>query len=187
MKEYDHIQFEKGLPFYDMVMSFMMSLSVVAFFLNNEKLSNLKEKDWISIEGKWVHPRHFYPYEVLMNIQSGHFTFDIYINSCCCMLANMAFESVKEKKDKSPEFELLRHIRNASSHQNVFNFFPHEPSLPAFWKEALIDHNLKGKSNPLYGTACFGTFFGVPDLIDLLKDVENKLNFDDERKKHSQG
>ena len=91
------------------------------------------------------------------------------------MLANTTYESVKTRDDKSPEFELFRHIRNASSHQNKFNFFASEPSLPTYWKEATIDHNLKGKKNPLYGTKCFGTFFGVPDIIDLLKEIEEKL------------
>lgn len=91
------------------------------------------------------------------------------------MLANTAYESVKEGNDKSPEFELFRHIRNASSHQNKFNFFTHEPSSLAYWNEATIDQNLKGKNNPLYGTQCFGTFFGVPDIIDLLKEIEEKL------------
>lgn len=175
MQEYDHIQFRQGLPFFEMVMSFMTSLSTVSFVLNNDKLINLKEKDWVSLEGKWVKPRHFYPHDVVSNIKKGQFTFDTYINSCCCMLANTAYEAVKERNDKSPEFELLRHIRNASSHQNKFNFFTHEPSSPTCWKEATIDHNLKGKNNPLYGTECFGTFFGVPDIIDLLKKIEEKL------------
>jgi hypothetical protein len=91
------------------------------------------------------------------------------------MLANTAYEAVKDLNDKSPEFEFLRHIRNAGSHQNKFNFFPKEPSLPAYWKEAIIDHTKKGKDNPLFGTGCFGTYFGVPDIIDLLKEIEEKL------------
>ena len=175
LKEYDYIQFRRDLPFFNMVMSFMTSLSTVAFIMNNEKLLNLKENDWVSMNGKWVEPRHFYPHEVVEIIQSGQFTINTYIHSCCCMLANTAFEAVKEKNDKSPEFELLRHIRNASSHQNVFNFFSTEPSSPAFWKNASIDHNLKGEKNPLYGTECFGSFFGVPDIIDLLKEIEEKM------------
>lgn len=174
MQEYEHISFKQGLPFYEMVMSFMTSLSTVSFILNNEKLIELKEKDYVSMEGKWVKPRHFYPQDVVTNIKSGKFMFT-YINSCCGMLANTAYEAVKEKNDKSPEFELFRHIRNASSHQNKFNFFPKEPSSPAYWNEAKIDHNKKGKDNPLYGTECFGTYFGVPDIIDLLKEIEEKM------------
>ncbi|QPK65256.1 hypothetical protein IVG45_10145 [Methylomonas sp. LL1] len=174
MQEYDHIQFRKGLPFYEMVMSFTTSLSAVFIILNNHKVE-LKEKDYVSIEGKWVKPRHFFPYDVVSNIKNDNFTLYTYINSCCCMLANSAYEAVKEKNDKSPEFEFLRHIRNASSHQNMFNFFPNEPSSSAFWKEAKIDHKMKGKENPLYGTECFGSFFGVPDIIDLLKEIEEKI------------
>lgn len=175
MQEYDHVQFKQGLPFYEMVMSFMTSLSTVSFIYNNEKLIELKEKDYVSIEGKWVKPRHFYPRDVISNIKNGKFFLDAYINSCCCMLANTAYEAVKENNDKSPEFELFRHIRNASSHQNKFNFFPKEPTSPAHWKDAKIDHNIKGRDNPFYGTKCFGSFFGVPDIIDLLKEMEGKL------------
>ncbi len=175
MEEYDHIAFKQGLPFYDMVMSFMTSLSTVSFILNNEKLIDLKKKDYVSIEGAWVKPRHFYPHDVVANIEEGKFDIKTYINSCCCMLANTAYEAVKDKNDKSPEFELFRHIRNASSHQNRFNFFQKEPSSPAYWKEAKIDHYKKGTDNPLYGSECFGTYFGVPDIIDLMKEIEDKL------------
>lgn len=175
MQIIDRIEFRQGLPFFEMVMSFMTSLSTVSLMLNNDKLINLKEKDYVSFEGRWVESRHFFPHDVISNIQAGKFTLPIYINSCCCMLANTAYEAVKDNNDKSPEFEYLRHVRNASSHQNMFNFFDHEPSSPANWKESKIDHNLKGKRNPLFGTACFGTFMGVADIIDLLKDIEEKL------------
>jgi hypothetical protein len=175
MEEYDHIYFKQGLPFYEMVMSFMTSLSTVSFILNNEKLIELKEKDYINIEGKWVKPRHFFPHDVISNIKNGKFLFNTYINSCCGMLANTAYEAVKEQNDKSPEFEFFRHIRNASSHQNKFNFYPKEPSSPSYWKDAKINHEMKGKDNPLYGEDCFGSFFGVPDIIDLLKEIEEKL------------
>lgn len=171
----DHIAFIPGMPFYEMTMSFMTSLSIVGFVLNNEKLLGLKEKDYISVEGKYVNGRHFYPYDILKIVNIGAFTLQTYINSCCCMLANTAFESVKNKNNKSPEFELLRHIRNASSHNNIFNFFPNEPSSPTSWREAVIDHKIKGKKNPLFGSKCFGTFIGPVDIIDLLHDIEQKL------------
>lgn len=175
MQHAEDIQFRQGKPFYEMVMSFMTSLSTVSLILNNDNLINLKEKDYVSFEGRWVKDRHFFPHDVINNIQAGKFTFPVYINSCCCMLANTAYEAVKDKNDKSPEFEYFRHIRNASSHQNMFIFFNHEPSKPAHWKKSEIAHNLKGNRNPLYGTACFGTFMGVSDIIDLLKEIEEKL------------
>ena len=171
----DHIEFRQGLPFYEMVMSFTISLSTFSVILNKDKLINLKEKDYFSLEGIWVESKHFFPYDVIKNIQSGKFTFPFYINSCCCMLANTAYEAVKDMNDKSPEFEYFRHIRNASSHQNMFNFVAYEPNRPAHWKKSTIDHNLKGNQNPLYGTACFGTFVGVADIIDLLKEIEKNL------------
>ena len=71
MQKYDHIQFRQGFPFFEMIMSFMTSLSIVSFMLNNDKLINLKEKDWISLEGNWVESRHFYPHDVVSNIKNG--------------------------------------------------------------------------------------------------------------------
>ena len=175
MKEHDHIQFQQGLPFYDMVMSFMTSLSAVTFVLNNEKLDAITDDDYVSIEGNWVEARHFYPISVVNNLREGKFELNTFVNSCCCMLANSAFESVKRHNDKTPEFELLRHIRNASSHQNRFTFNAKEPAAPAYWRRTTIEHDLKGEHNPLFGTECFGAFFGVPDIIDLLKEIEKKM------------
>lgn len=171
----DSVAFKPGTPFYEMIMSFMTSLSIVSFVLNNEKLGGLKEKDFISVEGKYVNGRHFFPHDVINIIKLGTFTLPTYINTCCGMLANTAYEAVKDKNDKSPEFELLRHIRNASSHKNIFNFIQREPSSPASWLNARIDHEIKGKKNPLFGTECFGTFIGPVDIIDLLQDIEQKI------------
>ena len=175
MEQDGYIQFKQGLPFYDMVMGFMTSLSLVSFILNNENLLELKEKDYVNFNGKWVKPRHFFPHDVVSNIKSGKYSLQSYVNSSCCMLANSAYESVKNDNDKSPEFEFLRHIRNASSHQNKFMFYSSEPTLPAYWNGAVIDHTMKGNKNPLDDEDCFGSFFGVSDIIDLLKEIEDKM------------
>ncbi len=83
MQRADNIEFKPGMPFYDMIMSFMTSLSIVAFVLTNEKLGVLKEKDYISVEGKYVNGRHFFPHDVIKIVKLGTFTLPTYINSCC--------------------------------------------------------------------------------------------------------
>ncbi len=91
------------------------------------------------------------------------------------MLANTAYESVKDHNDQSPEFEFFRHVRNASSHRNFFYFTRNEPARAAAWRGFALDVVAKGDTNPLFGTPCFGPVLGPADLIDLLADIETKL------------
>jgi hypothetical protein len=91
------------------------------------------------------------------------------------MLANTAYESVKQYNDGSEIFELFRHIRNASSLLNIFKFNHKEPAHPAKWRSAVIEHQLKGENNTLFGKPCFGHFIGVTDVLDLLMDVEKQM------------
>jgi hypothetical protein len=91
------------------------------------------------------------------------------------MLANAAYEAVKELNDHSPEFEFLRHLRNAASHGNVISLASIEPRRPAHWRGQGFDHRVKGNSNPLNGKLCFGYLIGPADLLWLLWDIEKKL------------
>lgn len=101
-----------------------------------------------------------------------------FLGSCCQMLANTAYESVKGRKTHSPEFEFFRHVRNASSHRNYFTFDKEEPRRPAAWRGFTIDHTKLGKENPLQGSPCFGPVLGPADLVSLLKDIEDQLRAD---------
>lgn len=91
------------------------------------------------------------------------------------MLANTAYESVKHFNDGSEIFEFFRHIRNASSHLNVFQLNHKEPANPAKWRSATIDHNLKGDVNTLQNQSCFGYFRGGADILELLMDIEKNI------------
>lgn len=175
MKITDHVEFKEGLPFYDMVTSFMVALAASPSIFNAENPMGLTEDQYVSVQGILVQGRHFIPHDIYLQAQKGDISQAKFLKSCCCMLANTAYESVKDKNDQSPEFEFFRHIRNASSHQNVFNFYDHEPKRPALWRGTEINSNKKGSTNSLCGTECFGTFMGMADLIDLLKDIEEKI------------
>jgi len=97
------------------------------------------------------------------------------------MLVNTAYEAIREFRDTSkelrehPVFELFRHVRNASSHLNQFNFKDYEPSRAASWRSLTLDDTLKGKDNPLYGKGCFGNVLGTADVFLLLSDIEEIL------------
>ena len=98
--------------------------------------------------------------------------------SMCCMLANTAFESLTDANKKKPEpvIQFFRHVRNAASHGNMWNFLDtnkrKEPRLPAAWRGIRLDHTMPGKQNPLQGKPCFYGTIGPADLLYLLQDVE---------------
>ena len=169
------VQFRQGLPFFDMVASFMVGLATCPAVFNSDNPMNLAEGHYIAIQGIAVPSRHFRPKEVFDQVQAGSITMDQYIVSCCSMLANTAYESVKSKNDRSPEFEFFRHVRNAASHGNKFHFNASEPARPASWRGLAIAHTSQGSGNPLNGTRCFGQLLGVADIVDLLIDIEAKI------------
>ena len=106
---------------------------------------------------------------------SGRLSADSAVKSLCCMLLNSAYEVAKPHNNRSPEFEFFRHLRNAASHRNTFNFSSHEPARPASWDGLTIDHTAKGSINPLFGKECVGTTVSAADVIALLHDIEKRL------------
>ncbi len=103
------------------------------------------------------------------------------VNALTSMLLNSAYEAVRKHSDKGPVFEFLRHLRNAASHGQKFNFRdPNhkgkggEPSRPAVWRGITIDHNLQGRQNPIYGTS-FWALLEPVDILLLLYDIEETL------------
>ena len=171
----DFVQFDKGQPFYEMVGTFMVALSSFHAIFNADNPMKLEKSQYISMNGVRVPDKHLLPFEVFEQAQAGHITMPTILGNCCMMLANTAYESVKDRNDQSPEFEFFRHVRNASSHRNRFYFTEKEPSRPAAWRGAVLDHMQRGSANPLQGAVCFGPILGPADLIDLLADIEKKF------------
>jgi hypothetical protein len=170
-----YLEFRQGGPFFDMVGSFLIAVAGSPSIINKDNPMRLEEGQYISLPGILTVGRHIRPHEVHEQVVKGHISQGRFLRACCMMLANTAYEAVKDKNDYSPEFEFFRHIRNASSHENRFAFAPKEPSRPVSWRGAKIDDGHKGTSNPLHGTECFGRFIGASDLIDLLADIERKI------------
>ncbi|GAB1268125.1 hypothetical protein NBRC116493_13780 [Aurantivibrio infirmus] len=169
------VEFRQGLPFYEMVSAFMVAVSSCPAIFDTSNRMGFSEGEYIVLPGILSEGKHIFPYEVFTQAQQGNISQGRFVKSCCMMLTNTAYESVKELNDKSPEFEFFRHLRNASSHQNKFSFSTREPMRESSWRGAIIEHSTKGADNPLNGQECFGAFIGMAELLDLLKDIEAKI------------
>jgi len=170
-------EFDKNLFFYDLVSSFSISLCGCPVIFERDIEIYKTTSQLLSFPGAYSQAKHLAPYQLREQALKGEINKSKHIASCCMMLANTAYESVKEYNDGSEVFEFFRHIRNASSHLNVFQFNQKEPVNPAKWRGAFIDHQIKGESNPLFSKPCFGHFIGVADLLDLLMDIEKRIIF----------
>jgi len=170
-------EFRKDLYFYELVSSFSISLCGCPVIFEDHIDIYKDPKQILSFPGAFSQNKHLAPYHLRQQGLSGNINKSKYIASCCSMLANTAYESVKQYNDGSEIFEFFRHIRNASSHLNVFQFNLKEPAHAAKWRGAVIDQQFKGEKNRLHNKPCFGHFIGVADLLDLLMDIEKKIIF----------
>lgn len=173
MTEIQSHEFNKNLYFHDLVSSFSISLCGCPVIFEQKIDVYTSPKQTLEFSGAYSYNKHLAPYQLRQQALHGKLDKSKHIASCCMMLANTTYESVKHFNDGSEIFEFFRHIRNASSHLNVFQFNQKEPSKPAKWRGAQIDHHFKGSNNELYNKPCFGYFIGVADLLDLLLDIEN--------------
>lgn len=69
---------------------------------------------------------------------------------------------------RSPEFEFMRHLRNAISHGNVFHLLNGEPRRTAEFNNISIAPALNGKV-ALFETVAAG------DVLELLEELERQL------------
>jgi hypothetical protein len=162
-------------PFFVMVSAFTSAIAGAPSIFREDNPMGFGPNETIGLTGI-VHPDAvIYPAHIVSNAKRGLFTSDEYRDALCCMLANTSYEGVKGHNDRSPAFEVFRHVRNAASHQNRFHFFDDEPSRPASWRRFTLDESLKGSANPLYGKQCFGSLLGPSDLLLLLADIDAML------------
>ena len=166
------IEFRKDLYFYNLVSCFSVSLCGSPVIFDKRIEMFLPSDCSLSFSGRFSPSKLMAPHSLRTMANRGELSSSEHIVSCCIMLANTAYESVKHFNDGSEIFEFFRHIRNASSHLNTFQFIHKEPVNSARWRNAVIELNLKGENNPLYGQQCFGNYLGVSDILELLIDVE---------------
>lgn len=168
------LNFKPNGLFYPMVSSCITIVAGLSAILRKDKPAEFELKDRVALTSMFYQDALVYPHQISKNASQGYLSLDYVRHSLCMMLANLAYESAKAQNlsAKSPEWELLRHIRNASSHNNRFNFYEDEPRHPAYWRNLIIDHTQKGENNPRYNKACFGNFMEIAELLWLLKDIE---------------
>lgn len=167
--------FLQGRPFFEMVMSFLAATVGMGPVFDPSNPLRLSPASLAAYPGIVRSHLTISMDQVHRQCTTGGLSANAAVDHLCCMLLNSAYETAKPHTDKSPEFELFRHLRNAASHRNRFNFRNHEPALPALWSGFAIDHNLKGTSNPLFGAACVGHVVSAGDVLALLHDIERKL------------
>jgi len=172
------IPFHPNGPFFNMITAFTVAYAGVEPFIDPRNPMNYQPyplKSGIDLPGK-VFP-HFvvFPYDLFVRFQKKEIPHRKVSISFCIMLMNTAYESVKDKNNQTPIFEFFRHIRHASSHRNEFFFRSDEPKRITEWRGKIIDYNLKGKDNPLFGKECFHNFLGPGDALYLLYDIEQLI------------
>lgn len=69
----------------------------------------------------------------------------------------------------TPEFEFLRHLRNAFGHGNRFTLNNNEPRRPASFKSFTIDRSLNGMENVLIN------YIKPGDVYDLITYIKNNI------------
>lgn len=172
----DTLRFSTNSPFYNMVASFNIAAAGSHSIFSLENEMGFEAMHTIKLDSIITKELHIRPFDLREKIKNGYISQNDYTGSICMMLINTDYETVKEKNDRSPEFEFFRHVRNASSHLNKFNFFPWEPKREASWRGIEIPINPKGAANPLYGNYCFGELLGISDALYLLWDIDQKIN-----------
>jgi hypothetical protein len=155
--------------------SLLVALASLPAIIDPSNPLGWRPEDRIELSGIQTASREIHPYEIHREVVENKLSHESYCTNLCIMLTNTAYEAVKSYDDKSPVFEFFRHIRNASSHRNQFNFTANEPARPAAWRGLHFDVNLKGKDNPYYGFQCFGQHLSFIDILELLWDVEQLI------------
>ncbi len=109
--------------------------------------------------------------------ESGGFSLGDITDSLAYMLLNAAYEAAVDRygddqwlelRQRHPELEFFRHLRNAASHGGVWNFRGNEPSRQASWRGRQL-------SNVLNGGRLFDVNLRPGDLLVFLSDVEKLL------------
>ena len=168
---------QKDGPFAELItLHQTVCTGLVPIYSKDFKIMEYKAKQqsgvsWESATGKNV----FQHYNEMLFAAQHNTTLKQITDSLNCLVANIAYERIKNRNINSQIIEVLRHVRNASSHGNRFNFYKNEPCKTVEWRNIKIDEKEKGSRNPLHGTKCFGNLIYTGDLFCLLIEIEKDL------------
>jgi len=167
--------FQQGRPFFEMVMSFLAATVGMGPVFDPKNPLQLSSDTIACYQGKLKPETSIDMHQIHQQCINGALTPETAVTTMCCMLINSTYEVAKDSNDHTPEFEFFRHIRNAASHNNRFNFYKTEPSRPASWSGFTIDDTKKGSANPLANKECVGTVISPSDILALLYEIETRL------------
>jgi hypothetical protein len=175
MNKQPTIVFTQDSPFYEMVMAFLAATMGLGPVFEKENPGSPDPEKIAWYRGKIRPDLAVDLGQVHALCVSGDLTTDAVMKSLCCMLLNTAYSVAEPYNDQSPVFEVFRHVRNAAAHGNNFFFKKDEPRLPASWGTFVMDPNLKGRFNPLFGVECIGDTFSLADALALLQNIERRF------------
>ncbi len=165
----------KGL-FYRLVASYKMAVCGLLIFHPNV---NIIKSDPVGFASTEYGALEFDPKELVESVRKENLTLAHVTDSLTYMLLNSAYEACQDKyseskwrtmREKHPELEFFRHIRNAASHGGSFDFKENEPNpkRPAIWRGRRITQELQSK--PLWDAK-----LQPGDSLVFLWDVEQIL------------
>lgn len=84
----------------------------------------------------------------------------------------LAWETTHGDHTPHPDWEFLRHLRNAAAHGGSFELRGREPRHPAHWRSLAITRELNGRA--LFAAPVATGFIGIGDVLHLLADIEQR-------------
>ncbi len=136
---------------------------------------NYKKGDTFGLECKFGEDLSIDLSDIQHNVKNREHLNSVIVTMTAPMIIS-SYSEVEKYNDNSEIFELFRHMRNACAHGNKFYFRGNQPSRPAKWKELIINHEIKGEENPLYGTTLLFNFISAGDIVYFLLDVQKHID-----------
>jgi hypothetical protein len=175
-----------GSLFYDLLVTFVAATAGLTPVFDPEHFEHfLEDREGIYFGRFWPTVKTDLAARV-REIRAGAITAPAAEQALCCMLATAAWARFCDRANRAaqhkPEAQVLRHIRNAAAHGNVFRFENPNgrrhgtPDREAKWLGMSIDHSVRGDDHPLQGQPCFGALVGSADLLRLLLDVQDLVD-----------
>lgn len=174
MDDPTEIHLEESGIFRDFVIAY--KASICGLLLYHPK-AGLISSDPIGFASTAYPAVKFYPSEMQKQIRSGAIDLAKITDSLTYILINGCYESLcgqyselewLEIREKFPEVDFFRHVRNAASHKGSWSFRGNEPVRDARWRGKEISASMQGRK-------LFDKSFEIGDVFVLLSDIERIL------------
>jgi len=188
-------QFDRAKPFYALVMTYLISLHglkelLAIGLLGNDRMWNLQNREGSAADMAEIQrgmDKLLGPLElrvagdtdkITVSVESiaAEFVQNSYLiehqTKAGHALLAAAYEATHGKpyQDQGPQWEFLRHCRNAAAHNGRFHFKDAEPRRPARWRTIEILRSMHGE--PLLVQSDGSGHLQLGDPVVLLWDIE---------------